>query len=144
MKSEETSEDGNVGGIPGGPAAPAFAKPTARPAPAGRNAPRHPRPYGTTTPSVTGNSFNAELLCLIANVNSLVLDFIARQKVGGTNLNFFIVKQFQVLKPSDYDAWTGQLPGENIKSYISALCVNLLASSTLSIPPFFRHILFNQ
>lgn len=62
VKSEETSEDGNVGGIPGGPAAPAFAKPTARQAPAGRNAPRHPRPYGTTTPSVTGNSFNATSL----------------------------------------------------------------------------------
>lgn len=29
-------------------------------------------------------------------LSSLVLDFVARQKIGGTNLNFFIVKQFPV------------------------------------------------
>ncbi len=35
-------------------------------------------------------------------LSSLVLDYVARQKVGGTNLNFHYVKQFPVLPPSAY------------------------------------------
>jgi len=34
--------------------------------------------------------------------NSLILDFVARQKIGGTTLNFFYLKQFAVLSPSAY------------------------------------------
>ncbi|BDG24934.1 Eco57I restriction-modification methylase domain-containing protein [Thermus thermophilus] len=41
-------------------------------------------------------------LLLEANLSSLVLDYVARQKVGGTNLNFHYVKQFPVLPPSAY------------------------------------------
>jgi hypothetical protein len=41
-------------------------------------------------------------LCFFANMNSLVLDFIARQKVGGNNLNMFYVKQFPIIPPSAY------------------------------------------
>ena len=33
---------------------------------------------------------------------SIALDYVARQKVGGTNLNFFYVEQFPVLPPSAY------------------------------------------
>lgn len=40
--------------------------------------------------------------CLLANFNSLVLDFVARTKVGGTHLTFFIVKQLPVLPPRAY------------------------------------------
>ncbi len=42
------------------------------------------------------------ILCLTGNINSLVFDFIARHKLGGTNLNFFYIKQFPVLPPSVY------------------------------------------
>jgi len=35
-------------------------------------------------------------------LNALVLDFAARQKAGGTHLNFFIVKQLLVLPPETY------------------------------------------
>ncbi|OGP20086.1 MAG: hypothetical protein A2X91_09880 [Deltaproteobacteria bacterium GWB2_65_81] len=42
----------------------------------------------------------------LANLNSLVLDFLARQKVGGTSLTYFYLKQFPVLPPSDYDEAT--------------------------------------
>lgn len=41
-------------------------------------------------------------LLLEANLSSLVLDYVARQKVGGTNLTFHYVKQFPVLPPSAY------------------------------------------
>lgn len=39
---------------------------------------------------------------LIAQISSLPFDFVARQKAGGVNLNFFYVKQFPVLPPSAY------------------------------------------
>lgn len=42
------------------------------------------------------------IAALQANLASLALDFVARQKIGGTNLNFFIVKQFPVLPPDRY------------------------------------------
>ena len=40
--------------------------------------------------------------CLLANFNSLIFDFVARQKVGGSHLNFFIVKQLPVIPPEAY------------------------------------------
>ncbi|MBD2247480.1 DNA methyltransferase [Nostoc sp. FACHB-888] len=40
--------------------------------------------------------------CLQANLSSLVFDFVTRQKVGGTNFNFFIVKQLPVIPPEYY------------------------------------------
>ena len=39
-------------------------------------------------------------LCLLANLNSLAYDFVARQKVGGLHLNFFIVEQLPTLRPT--------------------------------------------
>lgn len=40
--------------------------------------------------------------CLMGSLNSLVVDFAARFKVGGINMNFFLVKQFPVLTPDRY------------------------------------------
>jgi hypothetical protein len=39
---------------------------------------------------------------LLGYFNSLVLDYLLRQKIGGLNLNFFIVKQLPVLPPSRF------------------------------------------
>jgi hypothetical protein len=57
--------------------------------------------------SVNLASFNENLnsvkyMLLYANFNSLVFDFIARQKIGGTNLSYYYVMQFPVLPPSAY------------------------------------------
>jgi hypothetical protein len=40
--------------------------------------------------------------CLQANLSSLVFDFVTRQKLGGTNFSFFIVKQLPVIPPETY------------------------------------------
>jgi hypothetical protein len=40
--------------------------------------------------------------CLLANLNALVFDYVARQKVGGVNLNFFIINQLPALTPDSY------------------------------------------
>lgn len=42
------------------------------------------------------------LAALLANWNSLTLDFVARQKVGGVNLTYGFVKQFVFLSPDHY------------------------------------------
>jgi hypothetical protein len=42
------------------------------------------------------------IAALHGNLNSLTLDFIARQKVGGTSLTYFYMKQFPVLPPDRY------------------------------------------
>ena len=39
------------------------------------------------------------ICCLLANMNSIVLECMARMKIGGSNLNFFIVKQLPILSP---------------------------------------------
>ena len=39
---------------------------------------------------------------LLANLNSLVLYYLARQKVGGTHLTYGYLKQFPVLPPERY------------------------------------------
>jgi hypothetical protein len=40
--------------------------------------------------------------CLSANLSAFIFDFFARQNVGGTHLNFFIVEQLPVLPPEEY------------------------------------------
>src|SRR5690606_17351507 len=39
---------------------------------------------------------------LLANLSTFVFDFSARQKIGGTTMNFYIVKQLPVLPPETY------------------------------------------
>ncbi|MCL2128919.1 MAG: N-6 DNA methylase [Treponema sp.] len=41
-------------------------------------------------------------ILLYANFNSIVLDFVARHKTGGTHINFFIINQFPILPPKAY------------------------------------------
>jgi hypothetical protein len=42
------------------------------------------------------------IMAFLANLNSYVFDYAARQKVGGSHLNFFIVEQLPILLPSIY------------------------------------------
>ena len=41
--------------------------------------------------------------CVLANLNSFIFDYIARQKVQATNLTWYIVEQLPVIAPADYD-----------------------------------------
>lgn len=41
---------------------------------------------------------------LLGSLNSLTLDFVARQKVGGVNMSFYFVEQFPVLPAASYTA----------------------------------------
>jgi hypothetical protein len=52
---------------------------------------------------LTGQGISPRLLCcLLANLNGFALDFVARQKVGGLHVNFFIVNQLPIFPPDHY------------------------------------------
>ncbi|MDF5722933.1 MAG: restriction endonuclease [Rhizonema sp. PD37] len=58
---------------------------------------------GHKAPLIFLNKASSKLYCLFfTNLNSLVLDFVARQKIGGTSLSFFILKQLPILPPESY------------------------------------------
>lgn len=41
--------------------------------------------------------------CLIANLNAIPLDFVARQKIPQVHMNFFVLEQLPVFPPHSYD-----------------------------------------
>ena len=58
---------------------------------------------GNSAPVITyEHSKSIASALLLANLNSLPLDWTARLSVGGVNMNFFIVKQLPVLPPDAY------------------------------------------
>ena len=57
-------------------------------------------------------------LLLLANLNSLAADYVARQKVGGTHIAYNLLKQFTVLPPN---AWTSNSLRTGITSLAEAL-----------------------
>ena len=58
---------------------------------------------GNNAPIILTDTNNSQLIsCLLANFCSLTFDFVTRRKVGGTHMNFFIVKQLPILPPESY------------------------------------------
>lgn len=57
---------------------------------------------GHTFPLIFAQARPKQIATLLANLNNIVFDFIARQKVGGTHLTFGYIKQFPVLPPEQY------------------------------------------
>ncbi|RUT01605.1 hypothetical protein DSM106972_067020 [Dulcicalothrix desertica PCC 7102] len=53
-------------------------------------------------PIIINNKSTVLNACLLANCNSLVFDYSTRQKIGGVDLSFFILKQLPVLSPESY------------------------------------------
>jgi hypothetical protein len=51
--------------------------------------------------SDTGD-WGSSAACLLANLNSAVLDFVARSKVHSTSLNWFLIEQFPVVQESTF------------------------------------------
>jgi len=81
--------------------------------------------FGNKVPLVLlhGESGAPVETALLANLNSFVLDYAARQKIGGQTLNFFIVEQLPVLPPQTYKAdWRGVRLADFIKERVLELC----------------------
>ena len=68
-------------------------------------------------------------LCLLANLNSLAYDFIARQKVGGLHLNFFIVEQLPTLPPDTYDERCPWAKSKKLEDWIAERVLKLTCTA---------------
>ena len=58
--------------------------------------------YGNTVPLLISADTLA-IAYLMANLNAMCVDFVARQKAQGTHLNWYIVEQLPVIAPAAYD-----------------------------------------
>ena len=60
---------------------------------------------GNTLPIVSADWYGgADAACLLANFNAVLFDYVARQKIQGQHLNWFIVEQLPVVSPERYGA----------------------------------------
>ncbi len=76
---------------------------------------------------------------LAANLSAFALDFVARQKVGGTHLNFFIYEQLPVLPPDAYSAPCPWSPGESVADWLRPRVLELVHTAH-EIDPFARDL----
>ena len=51
---------------------------------------------------------------LLSNLNCIPFDYVVRQKMQGTTLNWYIVEQLPVIAPSDYDRKFGHTTARNL------------------------------
>lgn len=68
---------------------------------------------------------------LLANLNSLVLDFLARQFIGGTHVSDFITKQLPILPPETY--------GSTARAFVGPRVLELTCGSS-HLMPFFNDV----
>jgi hypothetical protein len=64
---------------------------------------------GNTLPLVIGDGADVSAIdasLFLANMNSVAFDYVARQKIQGQHLNWYIVEQLPVISPSKYHATT--------------------------------------
>ena len=69
--------------------------------------------YGNKIPLLTSDDA-ATVTCLVANLNSMCLDFVSRQKIQGTSLNLYIAEQFPFITPSDYEQQFGSTTARDL------------------------------
>lgn len=71
---------------------------------------------GNTLPLLLSDSLGApELSLLLANLNAIPFDYVARQKAQSTHLNWYIVEQLPVISPERFQASIGT---QNIADFI--------------------------
>jgi hypothetical protein len=78
----------------------------------------------------TGTDRRTQLLC--ANLNSIVFDFVTRQKIQGQTLNRFIVEQLPVIPPDHY----GRRFGDRTAAQIVTDAVLELSYTSHDMAPF--------
>ena len=82
-------------------------------------------PCGNSLP-IALSDYTKELAFLTSNLASFILDYVARQKVGGANLNFFIINQFPVLPPSAYQQPCLWSPARTLGDWITPRALELI------------------
>lgn len=71
------------------------------------------------------SSFTKRVPLLLGNLSSFVLDYLARQKLGGLHLSQFIAKQLPVIPPSAYDKHLFRTRAETLENWFTARVLEL-------------------
>jgi hypothetical protein len=72
--------------------------------------------------------------CILANLNAFVLDYVARNKIGNVNLNFFIIEQLAMLPPAHYADKCPWSKKETLEHWISERVLKLTCTAEDMIP----------
>ncbi len=80
---------------------------------------------GNNLPLVVSTAPPARVALLGASLGSFALDFVARFKVGGTHLNFFIAEQLPVLPPETYDQAAPWDPERRLDAWLAERVLEL-------------------
>ncbi|MBL8999717.1 MAG: N-6 DNA methylase [Phycisphaerae bacterium] len=72
--------------------------------------------------------------CLLGNFNSIVFDYVTRQKIGAITLNFFIVEQLPTLPPDTYEGKCPWSKKETLEHWISERVLKLSCTAEDMIP----------
>ena len=72
--------------------------------------------------------------CLLANLNSITLDFFAKKKVPHMHMNFFIVEQLPILPPDTYDDKCPWDKKQTLEKWISERVLKLTCTANDMIP----------
>ncbi|ACV11880.1 restriction/modification enzyme [Halorhabdus utahensis DSM 12940] len=91
---------------------------------------------GETLKQISGQSAEESLL-LLACLNSFTLDFAARQKVGGTHLSHFILRQLPIPSPNRFERV--KLDGEPIRDAILERSIRLMYTAH-DLDPFAEEV----
>ncbi len=92
---------------------------------------------GHTTPLAFPSIEPRETACLYACLCSFMLDYAARQKVGGTHLTYGYLKQLPVLRPSVYGTEAVWSRGMTVRDWILPRVLEL-TYGTWALEPFAR------
>jgi len=98
-------------------------------------------------PAAVGDSLFLQLaavkpekrVLLVASLSSFVLDFVARQKIAGTNASFFLVEQFPVLAPNAYEEHSAMLAGATTADWIQRRVLEM-SYTAWDMEPFARDL----
>ena len=66
--------------------------------------------------------------CLLANLNSIALDYVLRQKVQGQNLNLYILEQLPVVSPAMLEK---EVDGKSVEEHIREAVLSLTCNSSM-------------
>ena len=90
---------------------------------------------GNQFPLIFSDKKPSQIAALVGCLSSLALDFQARHKVGGTHLNFFIIKQLSVLPPSSFCL-------KDLAFIVPRVLE--LSATTVDILPFYRDVILEN
>jgi hypothetical protein len=92
---------------------------------------KFPLMLSVAEPSVVG--------CLYASLCSFVLDYATRQKLGGTSLSYFVLKQLPVLAPPIYEGDTPWQRGTSLRDWLLPRILELTYTAW-DLEPFARDV----